>query len=187
MNTIVITHASTDASFVSDLAISLEAFDLHIMAISEHRPFRHSHDETLQRCDLLIVVISPDAIVMPEVRADWRLAHASNIPIVSVIWYPAISPDAHILKRSVSFYGKPFSDSFDTLLNMLLRCGIYIAPQATWLAQSSRQLYDVPSQPATSIVATSSTDDTMQRLAILVLGGVALCITVLILMQSYAM
>ncbi len=85
----------------------------------------------LNECDIMLVLISPDAVSSENVEREWGYHHlAKSKPLIPIRWKPAETPFVLWGLQYVDFHQREFGTAFEELCTELNRYGISIGANA---------------------------------------------------------
>lgn len=187
MRNIYISYNSIDEQFVTKLSDALISNNMAVRAVSEHHPIHHTLVGVSHVTDVVILVLSPEALDTPEIQSDWQLAAQHNLPIIPVICHPTPALELAMLDYTVTFHNRAFWFAFERLLNILARRGVRVAPPAYRLASARRQFPDLPPYGYGSPAASLSSENGILQFAFTVLlSSIALSILLVVVMENLA-
>jgi hypothetical protein len=126
MTSVFISYSRSDADFVQRLIDFLKACSIDYWLDTDRIPVGSDWSDevwaALQRCDLMILVLSPASMISKEVASEWKYYHSVNKPIIPVLVDAATNIHYQLVALNyVDFARNPFEEAARLLETELRR------------------------------------------------------------------
>jgi hypothetical protein len=150
MAKIFLSFSRKDEGFARAIARALSELSARVYLDTESIPdavmWSRDLEEGRGLCDIMLVVVSPEAMASSAVEADWQYALDSGMPVVLLLWrtaevVPALSPLPYI-----DFINQPFDRAFKQLHTEITRWNIRLQPISA-ITGTSDTIARIPARP----------------------------------------
>ncbi|MBN2303837.1 MAG: SUMF1/EgtB/PvdO family nonheme iron enzyme [Anaerolineae bacterium] len=122
MTRIFISYSRTDETFARKLAADLEDRGADIWIdrddIAAGDDWMTAIQGGLDSCDVMILVVSPDSMISPNVEVEWKyFRNERKKPIIPALWKPATRPFPLHPLHYIDFHAQDYDPAFKELCN----------------------------------------------------------------------